>query len=234
MKNTMTLILCTILVSGCCGGSKKNKKFLCEASIEGTKGNHFSIGTNTAEDQARESAIWGACFVFCNWEDADVDAAYQEWAKTEEGLKSQAGRVADLDLQVELEALRDSCISKCEASVASGLVPIKVQCHPPQSGTCETKLTYNDKIAAGSAEGADSEYHSRRKACRSYCIDNDKNLDKLYEAWKLTDKGKNSPWKEKDKALDKDSVLSDYLNTCQGDCLGDVMRGMATANTTCN
>ncbi|MBW2264394.1 MAG: hypothetical protein JRG91_20710, partial [Deltaproteobacteria bacterium] len=70
-------------------------------------------------------------------------------------------------------------------------------------------------------------------ACRSYCVQNDENLDNLYEAWKLTDKGKSSPWSDKDKALDKDGVLSDYTNNCQGDCLGDILRGKATANTTC-
>jgi hypothetical protein len=233
MTRHLTTAISIILLIGCCGGSKKGKEFLCEASIEGVKANHFSIDTDADQAEAKTSAIWGACYTFCNWEDSEVDAAYQDFKGTEEGMKSRVGRVANIDMQVELEIMRDKCVKKCQASVASGLVPIKVQCSGPQSGTCETKLTYEKKTTTATKEGDQSKYHSRRMACRNHCIENDESLDALYQAWKLTDDGKTSPWKDKAKALDQDSFLSDYTNNCQGNCLGNIMRGKAEAQTTC-
>lgn len=235
MRITIATLLAAVILQGCCGCDKKSTKYLCEAGIQGEKGIHHAVGTDENQTEARDSAIWGACYTYCTWEDPEVDAAYQEWKKTEKGQSSILSKADDIGLVSDLETLRDDCREKCQASVASGIVTVGVKCHPPQGGEkCTTTLEYGGSTWTASEDGEHSKHHSRRLACRRYCKEGDPHVSDVYEKWKETEKGRTSSYSSKDRALEINSFLVDTLNQCQGYCMGDLLTGVASATTSCD
>lgn len=230
---TLAIMACAVLlVHGCCGCGKKDKTVLCEAALAGQTGKHFSVGTNDSEAEARKSAVWGSCYQYCNYESPIIEKAWMEWKQTEAGQKSKLGRSGEID--IHLDAERDSCTDSCAASAAGGGFTVDVQCSPPSKyGTCTASLAYGGGTWTATEDGPHPEYHSRRVACRNYCKEGDADIQKTYDEWAASPEGKDSNWSSRDMALEHVDPLFDAVNLCQSDCIVDIMEGKATVAYDC-
>jgi hypothetical protein len=70
-------------------------------------------------------------------------------------------------------------------------------------------------------------------ACRTYCKEGDPTIQKMYDEWKVSERGKQANYSTQDRALESDDVLFEAVNACQSKCMGDLMTGKATADTKC-
>ncbi len=220
------------VMAGCCGCGKKDKSSLCESVLEGHATKHFSIGTNASEAEAKKSAIWGSCYQYCMHEDPFVEKAWMEWKQTAAGQQSKLSRSGEIDLH--LDADRDSCTDRCTVSAASGGFTVDVECSPPsEHGECTASIEFGGKTWTATQDGPHPEYHSKRIACRNYCKETNEGLQKMYEEWSASGDAKGSMWDTRDEAMEHVDPLFDALNLCQSDCLVDILSGKTSVTYDC-
>ena len=228
----LAVIVAAQIPSGCCGCGGKSDDYLCESVMKTTADEHFSIGTNKDKNEARESAVWGSCYQYCNYEDPFTYQAWKEWKDTEDGQSSRMGKIAEVDLYAG--DVRDGCVESCLVTVESGGSAVKVECSPPSKHKkCTATIEYKGGTYTASDKGEHPEYHSKRIACRNYCLQDNDDLQLLYQEWAASEAGKDSPWDTKEKALEHSQMLTDDLNLCQSDCLVDILFGKVDVKYDC-
>jgi hypothetical protein len=104
---------------GCMPSLPKKK---CEAKMSYQGADVVAIGES--EPWAKESV----CLRYCYENDEGVTKAYDAWKKSPDGQASKAGRSFEIDLNAELNALKDTCNNGCLAAIDGGSAKVEVSC----------------------------------------------------------------------------------------------------------
>ncbi|MGE0321046.1 MAG: hypothetical protein AB7K71_16580 [Polyangiaceae bacterium] len=121
-RNTLlggALMLIALLA---CQANKKQ----CVAAVQVGSHRYSSLGTGTSLAEAEKSARSGSCLAYCDFGDPTLDAAWKRYKETPKGKAAKTTK--SFDIFLNLKAEKAACVSRCNADMASGAAPSKVEC----------------------------------------------------------------------------------------------------------
>jgi hypothetical protein len=162
MKSFGFAVVLTALLACKSGGSKHK----CASAIELASTRHSSLGTHSDPAQARESSLVGACISYCQWGDATVRAAVDQWKRDNPNSPAKPDAIVTVHMRQQVKA----CEARCTVAVRSSQATVKTDCAAGTKSACRASLIHRTKAAT--ATGTDR-FEAQHLACRAWCTAHD-------------------------------------------------------------